>query len=431
MTGACDYDVVIAGGGMVGSSLALLLQRLASPDGQALNVLVVESVAQPSATIQNTSPSFDGRSTALSYGSRVIYEQLGLWSRLSEHATAIEHIHVSQRGAFASALLHADEMHWPALGYVLENSGLGEVLLSALANSAVELACPATITQAQPQQGGMLLTLQEAEKQRQIRTQLLVVADGAGSQLRQHLGIQHRSHSYQQSAVVANVSFEKTHQHIAYERFTEQGPMALLPLADQHRAALVWTQTAEQAQHLCSCVPSEFLNRLQQRFGHRLGQFTAVGERLQYPLQLIASEEQLRSHVVVMGNAAHALHPVAGQGFNLALRDCARLSEIVLSAKAQHQNIGALAALKPYQQAQQFDQQKTILFSDKVGAMFAHGAKPLSLLRNIGLSAVDMLPSLKHSFVRHAAGQHYGAALGLLAHNDQLTGDKAIGVEHG
>ncbi|MGK0441127.1 MAG: 2-polyprenyl-6-methoxyphenol 4-hydroxylase [Pseudohongiellaceae bacterium] len=426
-----DYDVIIAGGGMVGASLALALNYYSQ---QKIKVLVVESYA-PSDEQSNLrySPSFDGHSTALSYGSQIIYQQLGLWPLLSQQVTPIENIHVSSRGAFSSSKMTAEEMNWPALGYVIENAWLGKVLLNALQQTSITMACPASVLSAQFDRVQVSVLLEENGQQRNVTAQLLVVADGANSQLRAQLGIEHSTHNYQQSAIVANVCFDKPHQRIAFERFTDEGPMALLPLSadnnqlEKNKAALVWTQTPAQAESLCRCEEQVFLSCLQQRFGHRLGKFTKVGERIAYPLQLLTSDEQVRSNVVVMGNAAHALHPVAGQGFNLALRDCARLTELLIRAINNQQSLGDISLLTQYQQAQNFDQQKTILFSDKIGELFANPFTPLSVLRNLGLISLDVFPPLRQTFVRHAAGQHNGAALGYIAENDQASRGSAVG----
>lgn len=418
MTTSEHYDVVIAGGGMVGASLALLLAHYCQAP---LKVLVVERFAvTEQSLLAHYSPSFDSRSTALSYGSRQIFERLGLWSSLAEQVADIAHIHVSERGAVGSALMHAETMGWSALGHVVENVWLGRVLMrAAYQQPDIDFACPATLEQIQLTQTGASVTVVDELQTRSVNTQLLVIADGAQSSLRDSLGIDAVSESYQQSAIVTNVCFQKPHAGVAYERFTDTGPMALLPLASlnsaEPRAALIWSLPPEKAQSLCEADDSVFLAELQRYFGHRVGAFTRVGERVCYPLQLVQAEEQVRSAVVVMGNAAHSLHPVAGQGFNLALRDCARLVDCLVSAQAKAQSLGSLAVLNRYQQAQQFDQQKTIAFSDQIGAFFANQSKPLVLLRALGLATFDASATLKSTFVRHAAGVHDGAAVGLIS----------------
>ena len=412
-----EYDIVIAGGGMVGASLALLLSKKSE---KPLKILVVESFPVATSAENNSatpqySPSFDARSTALSYSSRLILEPLAVWGVLGQHCAAINTIHVSDRGHLASSVLTNEQVQWPALGYVIENAWLGNVLLNQLQQQpAVEFLAPASVKSIQPLNKGVALTIAQGEDTKTVRAQVTVVADGANSSLRKKLGIGTDVKNYQQTALIANVSFQKPHDGCAYERFTDQGPMALLPLSNssstEPRAALVWSLSKQQAEHLTQCDSSEFLQTLQQRFGHRLGEFTRVGERFNYPLQLVESQEQVRSGIVIMGNAAHSLHPVAGQGFNLALRDCARLSELLVAAHKSQQYLGDLSLLQQYTQQQQFDQHKTTAMSDQLPALFSSKQKPVSLLRNMGLTLIDILPVLKKAFIHQAAGLHNGAA---------------------
>ena len=411
-----DYDIVIAGGGMVGASLAL---QLSHHSQQQLRILVVENfpIATEADAIPNYHSTFDARTTALSYSSQLILQPLGVWPMLQQHFTSIDRIHVSERGRLGSTTLRPDDVNWPALGYVIENAWLGSVLLSALREkNNIEFLAPATVKNISPQQQGVKLTIEQDASEKIINAQLAVIADGANSGLREQLGIAAKVHSYQQTALIANVSFTKAHNGCAYERFTDQGPIALLPLNDselgQPRAALVWSLPNTEAQYLCDCDQQAFLHRLQQRFGHRQGEFIRVGDRFSYPLTLIEAEEQVRSGIVVMGNAAHSLHPVAGQGFNLALRDCARLTQIVVKAYQNKQALGELVLLQSYQQQQQFDQQKTITFSDQLPTLFTRDQWPLSLLRGVGLGVLDIAPLLKTQFIHHAAGVHDGAATG-------------------
>ena len=235
-----------------------------------------------------------------------------------------------------------------------------------------------------------------------------MVADGANSRLRDQLGIAVNQKPYQQHAVVANIASAEPHAGCAYERFTDTGPLALLPLlkADgiEHRSALVWTLPAEQARHLRGCDEAAFLQVLQERFGYRLGRLIKVGERHEYPLSLVQSTEQVRQGIVVMGNAAHALHPVAGQGFNLALRDVAALGRVLGAGITAGLAPGDLQTLQRYQQRQQSDQDRTIQFSDRIPTLFMHADPVLSLGRDLALAGLDIMPSLKREFVRYAAG---------------------------
>jgi 2-octaprenyl-6-methoxyphenol hydroxylase len=401
------YDIVIAGGGMVGVSLALQLGAVLPPH---TSVLLVESFPMP-ATGANGQPeyhpAFDARSTALSYSSRLIYEQIQVWDELRLWLCAIESIHVSSRGHFGSTLLQASEHQWPALGYVVENAWLGNALIrQLLRRGRVEVRCPARVIGATPAGAGINLQL-EGERG-EISAGLLLVADGASSGLREQLGVAVTEKQYHQHALVANVASREPHRGCAYERFTDEGPLALLPLlpapGGENRSALVWTLPPERARYLRDCSAPEFLQALQQRFGYRLGRLLHVGERHEYPLSLVQSSEQVRQAVVVMGNAAHALHPVAGQGFNLALRDVTELGRVLGHGIAAGLAPGDLAMLQRYQRRQQSDQNRTIGFSDRVPALFMHGDPVLGLGRDLALAGLDIMPALKREFVRYAAG---------------------------
>lgn len=417
-----DYDVVIAGGGMVGISFALALDHLGNG---ALRILVVESFAIPPAPAGGAAtpayrPSFDARATALSYGSRRIFENIGVWPLLAAHATAIDNIHVSERGRFGSATLETARRGWPALGYVVENAWLGNVLLNLLRQRpAIALASPASVVDCRP--GATHCTIEldgDGDGQRRaVTAHLLAVADGAGSGLRARLGIGSTAHDYQRQAIIANIGCSRPHGGWAFERFTDWGPMALLPLGADERAqprmALVWTMDTSRAADLLAASDDAFLAALQQRFGQRQGRFTRVGARGSYDLQLVTADEQIRRQVVLIGNAAHSLHPVAGQGFNLALRDVLRLARIVADAAARGDAPGELPVLQRYAQQQAGDQRRTILFSDRVTALFEHPHAVAGALRRLGLAALDLNVASKNFFIDHTAGHQAGAALGM------------------
>ncbi|MDA8885218.1 2-octaprenyl-6-methoxyphenyl hydroxylase [Porticoccaceae bacterium] len=403
-TGAnSHYDIVIVGGGMVGISLALLLRAQ-----QPWNILLIEAqeLASSDGPVSGAySSSFDARSTALSWSSKNIYQSIGLWPQLKKHLSAIAQIHVSDRGHVGMTRIDAGDAKVDALGYVVENQWLGSVLLNQLTKTDIQLLGSCKLETIEPLASGMRLQLQQADKDLQtIETKLLVIADGAGSTTAQQLGIQSQSTPYDQTGIIANVSLEKPHGGVAYERFTDQGPMALLPLADfkgRPRSALVWTQPRAMAETLMAADEQAFLEQLQLRFGYRLGHFKQLGKRVAYPLALTTATEQVRRHLVVMGNAAHSLHPVAGQGFNLSLRDAAALANSLAEAGDR---IGDLAVLQNYQQQQAIDQRNTVLFSDSLPKLFGLSSSIVALGRNSGLLAMDLIPSLRNSFAQFGMG---------------------------
>lgn len=383
--------LAIIGGGLVGASLALALQDGARERGWRIHLI------EPFEPGHEYQPSYDARSTALSWGTRLIYERLGVWSRIAERAESIRRIHVSERGRFGAARLDAAGEGVEALGYVVENAWIGHCLWQALDERVVVRDCPAEVQALQPAEGGYRLTLSDG---RQLQCALAVLADGGRSGLREQLGIHVKRTPYGQTALIANVSPARAHEGLAFERFTQDGPMALLPVRD-NRCALVWTRPPADAERLAALPEAEFLAELQQAFGYRLGAFKQVGVRYLYPLTLIEAEEQVRAGLVVLGNAAHSLHPIAGQGYNLSLRDVDALSSALLSAPA---GLGELACLRHYAERQRRDQLLTVGFSDQVTRLFGDSAALMAAGRNLGLLALDLLPPAKHWFARQAMG---------------------------
>lgn len=388
---------------MVGLSLALLLAQQ-----KRWRIIVLES--QPLETGAEYSPSFDARSTALSWSSRKIFQAIDIWPEIERHAAAIGQIHVSDRGHIGQTRIEAQEAGVEALGYVVENSYLGSILFHRAGDSDIQLCGSTRVTDIKPLAESMQLSVENQQQTdsivTQINSKLLIIADGTGSASAQKLGIQRHSKPYGHSAIIANISLEDSHRGIAYERFTDQGPMAMLPLINfdnRPRAALVWTQPTELAERLMDADDSSFLNALQDRFGFRMGRFTGLGDRVSYPLALTTTEEQVRRRLVVIGNAAHSLHPVAGQGFNLSLRDIAALAEI-LAKCPEDADIGALHNLQQYATQQAADQRRTIMLSDSLPKLFGLSSPAVALGRNSGLLLMDLIPALRNNFARLGMG---------------------------
>lgn len=384
-------NLAIIGGGLVGASLALALQAGARARGW--KILLIEPFA-PGDSFQ---PSYDARSSALSFGTRQIYERLGLWQSISRRAEPIRQIQVSDRGRFGATRLDALEEGVPALGYVVENAWLGQCLWQGLDAEVVSWRCPAEVTAMQPLEDGYRLSLND---ETMVDCDLAVLADGGRSDLREQLGIHVRQRPYNQSALIANITPGEAHCGQAFERFTDDGPMALLPLPE-NRCALVWTRAGMDARRLAELDERSFLDELQGVFGYRLGALRQVGARHLYPLSLVEAEEQIRPHLVVLGNAAHSLHPIAGQGFNLSLRDVQSLADGLLAGP---DTPGDFATLRAYRERQRLDQDLTVGFSDKVTRLFGTAQPLVATGRNLGLLGLDLLPPAKRWFARQAMG---------------------------
>ncbi|WP_293266645.1 2-octaprenyl-6-methoxyphenyl hydroxylase [Neptunomonas sp.] len=403
------YDIVIIGGGMVGASLAAAL--LPVVDELNLQIAVVEPMPMPTDDLSHYQPSYDARATALSYGTRRLYEQMGVWKAISAHVSAIQRIHVSDKGHFGATRLRAEEENVPALGYVVENHWMGRSLLNHITThqyaERLTYCCPAEVKNVTPIEKGMLLDILMDGKLIQVSSDLVVVADGGRSELREKLGISYQQVIYEQHAVVANISPDRLHQNIAYERFTDTGPLALLPLQDQDgmaRCGLVWTVPNEELEAVMALDDDVFLARIQERFGYRAGRFVHAGKRFSYPLKLELADEQVRPGLAVLGNAAHALHPIAGQGYNLALRGVVDLAQHIIEARRCCVSVGDISVLQAYHQARVTDQQRTIGLSDKTMKLFSNRNPALALGRDLGLQLMDVCPPIKTLFARAAMG---------------------------
>ena len=397
-------DIAIIGAGMVGASLVHLLKPAID---QGTKVTLIErQELRWDGDFASRPPSFDGRATALSYSTQTILDKIGVWSTLADRACPIQHVQVSDQGHFGQTHLHAEEQGTEALGYIVENSVIGQGLLAGLDQANIDIHAPAQVQQVQMNAEGALLTFTDGAT---LQTKLLVLADGARSGLAGQLGIRHSKQDYGTHALVTQVKVNRSHNHWAYERFSQYGPIAFLPLNEQDYV-VVWAVPNDEIEHIKAMPDNDFLAHLQQQVGDRIGTLVKVGTRASYPLSLIISNEQVRRSLVLLGNAAHGLHPVAGQGFNLALRDTAVLAEHLNRAIAAGKSPGDLEVLMAYQQQQSADQRNTILLSDLLPKVFGSQQLTVRLLRNLGLVGMSAAPTVRKLFARHAMGLGHRAA---------------------
>ncbi len=397
-----DYDILIVGGGMIGASLACALAPL------SLKIGIIERYPLRS----SSQASFDDRSTALAYGTRKIFQSMGIWPLLEPVAMPITGIHISDRGHFGATRLNSQQCGVEALGYVIENRELGAVLQSTLEqNQQLELICPADVEEVNINEHYAEVSVNENGQTRHLTAALIVAADGSQSLIRQQLGMPSKIWTYGQTALISNVSSSAPHQQLAYERFTETGPLALLPmrpLTEQgqmvSRYSLVWTVRDEQLEEYLGLNDEAFLQRLQQCFGRRLGEFVRVGTRHSYPLQLVRVPTQVQSRVALIGNAAHTLHPVAGQGYNLGMRDVAVLTEVLANALSAAADIGDLQVLKQYAEWRRRDHDSVTAFTDGLVRIFTNPLLPVKIARSMALTTLDFVPPLKRMLSKHTMG---------------------------
>ena len=391
------YDIVVAGGGMIGTCLALALAPL------GLRIAVVEAVARKA----SAQPSFDDRSTALSRSTQRMFEAMGLWNEIVAASTPIRSIHVSDQGRFGFSHIDAEEQGVEALGYVVINRVLGSVLQSALRTlNGVDVICPARIVDLElaPEEARAGVELGEGER-KTLHCKLLVAADGANSSVREMMGISVQKREYGQRAVIGNLLPENKPDNRAFERFTPQGPLAVLPVADD-RAGFIWAVSEHDAERVLALDDETFLRELQEEFGYRLGAFSRAGKRASYPLTLSKALRLTATRSVLIGNAAHGLHPVSAQGFNLGMRDVAALCDCIADSRAESDGIdpGDEELLQRYANWRRSDQNKLVRFTDGLVRLFGSRRRPFRALRNLGMLGFDLVPGVRSVFAKHTMG---------------------------
>ena len=388
--------MVISGGGMVGLTLGLALAQ------GGLRTAIVDLV--PASTI--LVPTFDGRVSALAYASVRMLAALGVWEALAPHAQPIREILVTdgQAGKPASPFsLHFDaqEVGAESLGHIAENRHTRAALYGAVERQPnLELIAPASVKSITTEGGGAIARLEDGSE---IAASLVIAADGRESRLRREMGITVVGWSYHQTGIVATVEHEKPHNGVAYEHFLPSGPFAILPMTG-NRSSLVWTESKHKAPALLALDEAGFHAELSRRFGNHLGKTKAAGPRWSYPLSFHLSREYVRPRFALAGACAHGIHPIAGQGLNLGLKDVAALAEVLLDAGRLGRDIGALDTLKRYERWRRFDSFAMGASTDALNRLFSNDIAPLRHLRDLGLGIVDAIGPARRFFMRHAGG---------------------------
>jgi 2-octaprenyl-6-methoxyphenol hydroxylase len=390
--GAPDYDVLIVGGGMVGLTLAAAL-------GGAGTAVGVVDRAEMEAT---TDPGFDGRASAIAAGSRAVLDAIGVWPTMARHAGPILEIRVTDGSS--PLFLHYDsrELGDGPLGHIVENRHIRRALLDRLtALRSVRIIGGRSVVANDRGALGAAALLDDGTR---LTSRLIVAADGRDSPLRQDAGIGVTGWSYDQSGIVCTVAHALPHRGIAQERFLAPGPFAILPMTGD-RSSIVWTERSDVADRLMALDDAAFADELARRFGDYLGELSIIGKRFSYPLSLVHAERYIDDRLALIGDAAHGMHPIAGQGFNIGIRDIAALAEVVVDAIRLGLDPGATTVLERYQRWRRFDNTIMLAVTDGLNRLFSNQITPIRLVRDAGLAAVDRLPALKRVLMRHAMGQ--------------------------
>ncbi|MBS1201627.1 MAG: 2-octaprenyl-6-methoxyphenyl hydroxylase [Chromatiaceae bacterium] len=389
-----NYDLIIVGGGLIGGSLACALA------GTGLRIALVEAVAADAPR----QPSYDERVIALSWGSRLILEAMGLWQEIAPDAAPIERVHISDRGRFGFARLDHAELGVAALGYVVPARALGTAIRAAIEGAPdLDLLCPARLVGQRLSGERIEAEVLMGAEERGLSARLLVAADGGDSAVRKGLGIRTDEQPYGHCAVITTVTADRPRTGVAFERFTETGPLAMLPMTGG-RYSVVWTCRETEAAEILGLTDAEFTARLQQRFGYRLGRLGKPAPRRAYPLKLALTREAIQPRAVLIGNAAHTLHPVAGQGFNLGLRDVAALADVLAEAAAGGRDPGAPETLAAYGRWRGRDQQGVATLTDALARLFVNPWLPLRVARDVGMIGLDLLPPARRLVARRFMG---------------------------
>ncbi|MCW5589761.1 MAG: 2-octaprenyl-6-methoxyphenyl hydroxylase [Legionellales bacterium] len=390
-----DFDIVIVGGSYIGASLACALANL------PLKIAVLEARDY---AIKMT-PANDRRITALSLSSQRIFSSINAWEELNQYASPIRHIHISQAGHFGKISLNANEVALPAFGYVIANDYFMQILhQKMLSQKNVTLFTHASVQDLKIDEHCANLIIKKNDQLDALRAKLIIAADGTQSFIRQTLNIPTTTIDYHENAIVANVGLNQFHNAAAYERFTHQGPLALLPWQEQ-QMALVFTVKRQECDQYFNLPDHEFLTILQQRFGYRVGRFTWIGKRQAFPLQCIQSQQHIAKRVALIGNAAQTLHPIAAQGFNLGLRDCAWLADSIAQAVKNQNEIGNEAMLNQYEKSRVNDQQHFVKATDTLATLFLSDCLPLNIVRNFGVLSADILPLVRKKIIQFGLGE--------------------------
>lgn len=388
-----DYDLLIIGGGLAGNCLALALKN------SGLKIAIIE--AQEPQLLQTA--ELGDRALALAAGTVDALKELSLWQEIEHFATPIKQIHISDKGHFGKTRLYAEKENVTALGYVITARDLEtHIANKVIAESNITRYCPARLVGLIADEDAVYVSLKQHDESLNLTAKLVVGADGGNSSVRKLLNIEQQFSDYEQTALVTTVKTSKPHQNVAYERFTSSGPLALLPV-NTHECAVVWTRKTDEAQSLMLGSEAEFIEQLQNCFGWRLGELKLNALRRAFPLSLIRAETMIAKRTVIIGNAAHQLHPVAGQGFNLGLRDVMVLAQMLITQN-EIGDIGAKSFLQHFAKNRQGDQSRTIYFTDSVVRLFSNEWLALATVRNVGLALLDILPFAKTVLAKHAMG---------------------------